>query len=78
MSSLTEFIWTTIYCVGFLFILFTYIGFPILLKIFDIIINSFRHFRCVYEFAELPDIQIIISCYNEADIIMKTINDKLW
>ena len=77
MLILPEIMWALIFWAGSLTILFVYAGFLLLLKLLDKMIHRFNQYNNGESYNKLPEVQIIIPCYNEADIIEMSIKDKL-
>lgn len=48
-----------------------------MLKALDILVNRLGQINKLSDLDQLPDVQIIVTCYNEADIIETSIKDKL-
>lgn len=62
---------------GIVIIFYAYVGFPVCLVLMSKLWEKFNPGVNTPEHDELPDIQVIVSCYNEAEIIEKRIADVL-
>ena len=62
---------------GIIIIFYAYVGFPVCLVLLSKLWEKFNPGVNTPEPDELPDIQVIVSCYNEAEIIEKRIANIL-
>src|SRR6187402_2276828 len=67
-----------LFWLGFGVILYTYLGYPMLLGLLVRLKKKTRqHSTLYYEESELPEITLIIACFNEADILEQKIKNTL-
>ena len=78
MLSETILLLLKIACIsGIIVIIFAYVGFPVCLVLISKLVGKFNPGVNTPQHDELPDIQVIVSCYNEAEIIEKRIANVL-
>ena len=70
---MTSFIFT-ITLLSFIIILYVYVGYPLMLKILNISLNVPPHQQ---DESLLPEVSLLISCYNEVDVITEKIENSL-
>ena len=64
--------------IAFSFIAYTYIGYPIILGILVFIKRRLRYRPNIYyQNEELPEITLVVACFNEGDILQKKIENTL-
>jgi poly-beta-1,6-N-acetyl-D-glucosamine synthase len=67
-----------IFWIAFAFIAYTYIGYPIIL---GVLVFMKRHLsprlNIYYQSGELPEITLVVACFNEGDILQKKIENTL-
>ncbi len=64
--------------IAFSFIAYTYIGYPIILGIVVFIKRRLRYRPNIYyQNEELPEITLVVACFNEGDILQKKIENTL-
>lgn len=71
-------LFSKIVCIGGIFIIFfTYVGFPLVLVVLGKVWGKPRPGARSLENDQFPGLQVLISCYNEADIIEKRLGNVL-
>lgn len=68
----------SLFWIAFAFIGYTYIGYPIILGALVFIKRRLSHSRSIYYAnEELPEITLLVACFNEGDILQKKIENTL-
>lgn len=75
LTTIFFLLWETVCIAGLLIIAFAYLGFPLVLALLSKLAGKGGAAAETPKHDELPDIQVVISCYNEADIIEKRLAD---